>query len=71
MLLLGTVMMDGMVALPLIYINSGITQTAILWNKTRGVREVYVYYTKERAEAVTEKLKYVVDHPKVWILKLD
>mgnify|MGYP000352446383 CR=1 FL=1 len=52
-------------------INSGITQTAILWNKTRGVREVYVYYTKERAEAVTEKLKYVVDHPKVWILKLD
>ena len=52
-------------------INSGITQTAILWNKTRGVREVYVFYSLDRSEAVVEKLKYVVDHPKVWILKLD
>jgi type IX secretion system PorP/SprF family membrane protein len=52
-------------------INSGITQTAILWNKSRGVREVYVFYSIERSEAVVEKLKYVVDHPKVWILKLD
>ena len=51
-------------------INSGITQTAILWNKTRGVREVYVFYSLDRSEAVVEKLKYVVDHPKVWILKL-
>jgi vacuolar-type H+-ATPase subunit I/STV1 len=52
-------------------INSGITQTAILWNKNRGVREVYVFYSLDRSEAVVEKLKYVVDHPKVWILKLD
>jgi hypothetical protein len=52
-------------------VNSGITQTAILWNKSRGVREVYVFYSLERSEAVVEKLKYVVDHPKVWILKLD
>jgi type IX secretion system PorP/SprF family membrane protein len=52
-------------------INSGISQTAILWNKSRGVREVYVFYSIDRSEAVVEKLKYVVDHPKVWILKLD
>lgn len=52
-------------------INAGITQTAILWNRSRGVREVYVFYSLDRSAAVVEKLKYVVDHPKVWILKLD
>lgn len=52
-------------------INSGISQAAIMWNKQRGIREVYVFYSKKRSEAINEKLKYISDNPEIWILKLD
>jgi len=51
-------------------IAQGQLQTKILFNKNNELREVFIFYTTNEAEAVAYKNQFTETYPKIWVLRL-
>jgi len=51
-------------------ISQGQTDTKILFNKNNELREVFIFYTTNEAEAVAYKEQFKDNYPKIWVLRL-
>jgi hypothetical protein len=51
-------------------IAQGQKDTKILYNKNNELREVFIFYTQNEAEAVAYKNQFAETYPKIWVLKL-
>ncbi len=52
-------------------LEKGNSNTAILYNSTLQVREVFLYYSPERDPAMVERMKRSGEYPTVWVQKLE
>jgi hypothetical protein len=52
-------------------IQEGDGETAILYNSSLQVREVYVYYDLSHDAAMAERMKRASKYPTVWVQKLE
>jgi regulator of replication initiation timing len=52
-------------------IMNGMSNTALLLNTSKNVRNAYVFYSTNKSEVDAEKQKYIGKFNKIWILKLN
>lgn len=52
-------------------IMNGMSNTALLLNTSKNVRNAYIFYSTNKSEVDAEKQKYIGKFNKIWILKLN